>query len=185
MNKKGAMELSIGTIIIIVIALAFLILGLILVKQIFFSATNNVDILDQKVQSEIQKLFTEEKRIVVYLSNNIAKPKQGEEWGVAFAIKNLEMGTGSASDFNYVVNVVDSSSCNLRPEQALTYIKLGRAETMSIAPGQTAYRLIRFKIPETAPLCLMRFNINVYKGKSPSPGNEYTSDFFDLEINPK
>ena len=187
MRKKGALELSVGTIVIIVIALAFLILGLVLVRQIFFSATHNVDILDQKVQAEIQKLFTEEKRMVVYLSNNIAKPKQGEEWGVAFAIKNLETGTINEGRFNYNVKIGMGATelktnCGITENQVLSYIALGKEGAMSIAPGQTAYSIVRFKIPETAPLCLMRFNIDVTMG---AERKSYTSDFFDLEIKPK
>ena len=44
--KKGAMELSIGTIVIIVLAMSMLILGLVLIKTIFVGAKYNVDTIE-------------------------------------------------------------------------------------------------------------------------------------------
>ena len=51
MNKKGALELSIGTIVIIVIGMSMLILGLVLVQKIFVGSTNNVDDLNNKIRN--------------------------------------------------------------------------------------------------------------------------------------
>ena len=90
--KKGAIEMSIGTIVIIVLAMSMLILGMILVKNIFSGASENVLQMNDKVKDQINKLFVEDKRTVVYLPNQIAKIQQNEDWGVAFGIKNLERG---------------------------------------------------------------------------------------------
>jgi hypothetical protein len=149
---------------------------------IFSGATYNVEQMNDKVRDEINKLFVEDKRMVVYLAGQEVKINQGKTWGVAFAIKNLNVGESQASEFDYKVKVQSDvvKECKMRSDaEALSYIKAGQSEThIKIAPGQTAYRIIRFQIPEAAPLCLVRYAINVNNG-------DYTSDFFDLTITPK
>jgi hypothetical protein len=105
--KKGAIELSIGTIVIIVLAMSMLILGLVLVKNIFGGATYNIDTMNEKVKGEISKLFVEDRKTVVYLENSLAKIDQGKSWGIGFAIKNLKRGTADSGDFSYEVVVSD------------------------------------------------------------------------------
>src|SRR3989344_5073179 len=114
MNKRGAIELSVGTIVIIVLAMSMLILGLILVKNIFSGSIHNVDILNDKVKGEIEKLFVEDRRTVVYLPRTGAEIKQGEGWGVAFGVKNLERGTNEVGSFEYNVTLSDSVSARER-----------------------------------------------------------------------
>ena len=52
LNKKAAMELSIGTIVIIVLAMSMLILGLVLIKTIFSGAKYNIDTMNDKVRND-------------------------------------------------------------------------------------------------------------------------------------
>ena len=56
-GKKGAIELSIGTIVIVVLAMSMLILGLVLVRTIFAGATYNVQQMNDKVKDQINQLF--------------------------------------------------------------------------------------------------------------------------------
>ena len=83
-GKSGAIELSIGTIVIIVLAMSMLILGMVLVRNIFSGSSENILQMNDKVKGEINKLFVEDKRTVVYLPNQIAKIDQNNDWGVAF-----------------------------------------------------------------------------------------------------
>ena len=56
MQKRGAMELSIGTIVIIVLAMSMLILGLVLIRTIFTGAKYNIDtIVSGALASNYQK----------------------------------------------------------------------------------------------------------------------------------
>ena len=64
-KKKGAIELSMGTIVILVLAMTMLIMGLVLIKTIFSGAKYNVEQINQKVEGEIGKLFSEDKQIVI------------------------------------------------------------------------------------------------------------------------
>ena len=86
MRKKGAMELSISTVVVIVLAMSMLILGLILVRSIFTGAKYNIEKMNEKVEGEINKLFVEDKRAVLYLPNRLAEVKQGDVYGVSVVV---------------------------------------------------------------------------------------------------
>ncbi|MFH0711735.1 MAG: hypothetical protein V1889_01120 [archaeon] len=179
-GKRGAIELSIGTIVIIVLAMSMLILGLVLVKNIFSGSSENILQMNDKVKDEINKLFVEDKRTVVYLPNQIAKIEQNEDWGVAFGIKNLAKGTAEVGKFSYEVTVSDpdvKQKCGIDENSIESWIKTGRVDSMDIAPGQNYYGIVRFLVPENAPLCTIRFHIDVKMD-----GQTYTTDFFDVEV---
>lgn len=179
-NKRGAIEMSIGTIVIIVLAMSMLILGMILVKNIFVGASDNVLQMNDKVKDQINKLFVEDKRTVIYLPNQIAKIKQNEDWGVAFGIKNLARGTVETGRFHYDVIVSDPDvrqKCGVDERTIESWIRTGRADDMVIAPGQSYFGIVRFLIPENAPLCTVRFHIDVTMDNQP-----YATDFFDIEV---
>ena len=59
-NKKAALEMSVGTIVVIVLAVTLLVLGVIFVNRIFSSASGIIDLTDQQLRDEVQKLFSEE-----------------------------------------------------------------------------------------------------------------------------
>lgn len=178
--KKGAIELSIGTIVVIVLAMTMLILGIVLVRSIFTGAKYNVDQMNDKVRDEIGKLFVEDKKTVVYLPNQIASIQQNEQWGVAFAIKNLEQGSAEAGRFSYDVVVSDPDvrkKCGVGEREIEDWITTGRADSITIQPGDTYFGTVRFFIPEIAPLCTVRFHLEVMKDNQP-----YATDFFDVEV---
>jgi len=176
------MELTMGTMVTIILLVMALILGIFLVQRIFTGAQYNINILDEKVRGEINKLFTEESRLVIYLANNIAEVEQGEDFGVAFGFKNLETGTVQTGSFTYDVIVSNPTEvqdkCGIDASVMEKWMT-GKSETQGIpvAPGQVGYGLVRFEVPTTAPLCITRFRINVNKD-----GAAYSTGFFDLKI---
>ncbi len=177
--KKGALELSIGTVVILVLGMSMLILGLILVRTIFTGATYNINTINDKVKEEIGNLFGQEGKSVVYLAEHKAEPKQGQDWGIAFAIKNGETGTTQQSTFSYEVKAANlAADCTgLTTQQAESWIKSRRTGTTSLTPGEIGYFVVRFVIPDNAPLCIVPYDITVTKNNQP-----YTKDFFDLVI---
>lgn len=181
-NKKGAVELSIGTIVIIVLAMSMLILGLVLVKNIFSGATYNVGQMNEKVKGEINKLFVEDQKILVYLPEHLAKASRNDQFGVAFAYVNKNKGTTTVPKFYYKIEVDSAdlrTSCEgLSVRDAESWIKQGKESSpIGVAAGDKQYGLVRFSVPESAPLCIVRYNILVFQDNQP-----YVNDFFDLEI---
>lgn len=181
-DKRAAIEMSIGTIVTIVLAMSMLILGMVLVKNIFSGSSDNVLQMNDQVKDQISKLFSEDKKAVVNLPNQIAKIKQNKDWGVAFAVKNLERGTAEAGDFTYEVILDDAdvqTKCGIGDADVMRWITTGRTGSTKIAPGETYFGIIRFLIPENAPLCTVRFNIEIQKD-----GNWYYTELFDVEVVP-
>ena len=58
MNKRGALELSIGTIVIIVLAMTLLILGMVLIRKIMCSGIVLIEQVDTGLENEIKGLFS-------------------------------------------------------------------------------------------------------------------------------
>lgn len=181
-NKRGAMEMSIGTIVIIVLAMSMLILGMVLVKNIFSGSSQNILQMNDKVKDQINKLFVEDKKTVVYLPNQIAKIKQNEDWGIAFGIKNLEKNNPNDKEFSYEVVLSDpdaQTKCGIGEKDIQSWITTGRADSILLSPGQSYFGIVRFFIPDSAPLCTVRFHIEVTDEEK---GNLYSTDFFDIEV---
>lgn len=178
-NKRAAIELSIGTIVVIVLAMAMLILGLVLVRNIFTGATHNVDQLNKNVEDEINKLFNERgDKIVLYLPKSEADVQQGESYGIAFGIKNTVEGESQAGRFSYKIQSSDiQTGCQLTLQQADSYIRLGSTGTFDLSPGQIRYNLVKVQPPSTAPLCEMRYDIIVSKDSQ-----SYDSTFFIVKV---
>ena len=57
LRKQAAMEMSVGTIVTIVLLMTVLVLGLVLVRTIFTGAIKNIDNVDKAVENQISKLF--------------------------------------------------------------------------------------------------------------------------------
>ena len=161
-NKKAALELSIGTIVVLVLAMSMLILGLILVRTIFTGAKYNVETINEKVETEINKLFSEESRAVLYLPNREAKITQGDSYGIGFGIQN----SVSTQRFKWNVEVADDSvknKCGVNENEAESWITTGNSGSVDIQSGQKYYDVIRFNIPEGSvediSKCIIRYRL--------------------------
>jgi hypothetical protein len=184
LDKKGAMEMSMGTIVVLVLSMTMLILGLVLIRSIFTGAKYNVETINKKVEAEIGKLFVEDKKIVVYLANQELEARGGEEWGVAFGVRNLLSGTPGISKFSYAVDINNPAdvkrNCGISSTDALDWIKAGRAGDIGAAPGEIGTDIIRYSFPEGTPICIIRYTIDV---KDPlNPGTLYASINYDVNI---
>lgn len=179
-TKKGAMELSIGTIVIIVLAMSMLILGLVLIRSIFSGAKYNIESLNKNVEAEINQLFNEKGgKSFVYLPNNQIDVKKGKSFGIAFGIKNTEEGTSEAGTFNYRIEATDiQQNCRLTEQQANSYLILGSQGSVDLLPGsEPIYRIVRIQPPESAPLCEIWYDITITKD-----GQPYDTNFFTVKI---
>jgi hypothetical protein len=180
MSKRAAMEMSVGTIVTIVLLMTVLILGLVMIRTIFKGSIENINTIDQSVKNEISKLFSEDtsKRIVVYPTSKKVIIQKGEDsLGFGFSLRNVE---SEQKDFTYRIEAVDSS-CNMNFNEAEKLIALGRVRTtpITLPPGTFMDDpiFVRFGIPETTPPCLIKYEITVE-----SNGEAYTRSELDLEI---
>lgn len=181
-NKKAAVELSIGTVVIIVLAMTMLILGLVLIRGIFKGATDNVDEINEKVKEEIKNLFVDDdERAVLKLTESTAKVKQGAEFGVAFGVRNTERGAVGSQNFAYTTVLDDPNikeNCGISKEVADKWIRFGSG-SLSVRPGDIDAERIKIVVPEDAPLCETKYRILIYR---PDKGESANSPYEDLSI---
>lgn len=193
-NKKAALELSIGTVVIIVIAISMLILGLVLVRTIFVTTTDNIKSIDAGVKNQIQQLFSqdEKKKLVLIPDQGIIELKQGETGaGFALSIKNTNTGAGTAT-YSYKVEIEDpqiGKKCGTsNPEAIIGANGWARIDVGSEGTGITLNNgnamddpiHIRFSISDSAPICTFRLKVTA---KDQSAGNVfYDQKFMDVKI---
>jgi hypothetical protein len=207
-NKKAAIELSIGTVVIIVIAMTMLIMGIVLVRNIFGGATQSVNSLNDKVRSEIASLFTEEgEKIVIYGAgaDRTIKIKRGTE-SFGFVISAIAEKTNTAAgstatastELQYKLELLNPTECNLRsyfnnPSSSTTTWS-GTASGVTVTNTATPYRefddfdnpqgdaLILLNIPDDAETCSQRVRVTI-EDKSGRTGTwSHPSKTFTIKI---
>jgi hypothetical protein len=179
-NKKAAMEMTIGTMVTIVLLVAVLVMILFFITRITESGTNAIDGVDAAIRTKIDKLFSSDsdKKIVIYPEppTPIRIKKGNDDLGFGFVIRN----TGEAASFSYTVTADEiGGECSIRLPKADKLIALGSQGTIPITAGSIMENAIfvRFNIPDTAPPCQIRYLIDVEK-----EGQSYVSAFVDLII---
>lgn len=175
------MEMSVGTIVTIVLLVSVLILGLVLIQNIFKSGKRVVDLTDAQLSEEINKLFGSEDRVSMYPGSRHIELSQGEVDGFGFGIQNLLTG-GGTREFSYDVLVASPSdlarNCNTDEETVYNWISTGKSEeAIRVASGDKTTRKVLMTIPPGSPLCTFRLKVNV-----DVDGEGYASDFMDITI---
>lgn len=182
-NRKAQMQMSVGTIVTIVLLMTVLILGLVLVRNIFGSATKVIDLTNEQLTEEVNKLFGEDKAVVVYPASRIMEVVQGEIDAFGIGIKNL-LGTAGGNTFSYETVVSDPDlqrKCGISENVVLGWISTGRAENdIPIPSGDKSTQRVLLDIPVGSPLCTFRLRVNVN-----SALGSYGTEFMDITIKAK
>ncbi len=186
-NRRAALELSIGTIVVIVIGMSMLILGLVLVRTIFSGSTKSVNDLNEQVQSEILDLFDDNSgNLVVQLgSADTAKVKPGDRFNVAIGAQHPDGEAVTRDTLLYRVELADDSDENC-------VRKLGRQRTEDLFvtrvntwnefgkySGSSAFALIEIDVSEGTERCTQKVNVDMRLKDSATPSD---GDSFILEI---
>ncbi len=174
-TKKAAMELSVGTAVIIVLAITMLILGLVLIRNIFSGGTESITELNEKVKSEITSLLSDSSsNLIVKLgSDSVAKVKAGtKNFGVGIGARTADGSTVDINKLKYKLSLDTSTKENC-------YNILGRSGTEELFlqrmnvplsfdrfEGDTAFAIIQMSIPEATSLCTQKIYIDVVDGTS-------------------
>lgn len=166
-SKRAAMEMSVGTIVTIVLLMSVLVLGIFLVQKVFKSGSGAVEAIDSQVQNEINKLFSEEgKPLAVFPNSRQITIKKGDDAkGFAFSINNRDT---EGHEYNYKIEALDTfdfaAKCGtgMTKAKADSYIlvasgkkRLGAGMAMEIP------ELVKFQIPETAVPCTIPYNLMI------------------------
>ena len=180
-NTKGAMEMSVGTIVTIVLLMSVLVLGIFFIQKIFKSSNGALDLTDQQLQDQLQALYSNgQDNLAVLPQSRTLDISPGDVDAFGVGVKNTERG-GDSISFGYKVEASgddNKKNCGRTNEILNTYIRQGSSEEgIVLSPGSTASRKVRIEIPQGAPLCLVRYKITVLK-----EGTPLNSDYFDINI---
>ena len=172
MRKKGALELSVSTIVVLILSLSMLVLGLVMVNKIMCGAIIGIDNLNEQTRQEIIDLFGENEKLVIKETEN--KISKDVLYGVGFAIRNSNT---ASNEFSYEVRVSELGSCLISESEALDFIQIGHGSSMSIPSGGDYSGLIKFLVPKNIENCNLRYGIEVT-----NDGEVYDSKEFDVSI---
>ena len=165
-SKRAAMEMTVGTMVTIVLLVVVLVLGLVLVRTVFSSGTDAITQIDSSVQDEIKKLFAEEgKSITIYPASRQINIRKGDDpSGFAFSVQNKNL---EAITFRYTVKAdpeFDFNKCgnSFTATRANSWMIISSG-SFTLGGGIRAedLELILFDIPETAPSCTIPYRIDV------------------------
>lgn len=165
LGKKGALELSIGTIVVLVLAMAMLIMGLILVQNIFSGGTDAIDKINNEVLKGIDDMFSDsDAKIVIYpTSRKITLEQQSQGDGFVFSIRNTGL---DEIDLTYTIEV--DSSFDIDEKCGASFESINRWLDVSSGsftiPGSSKLdmpELVTFTVPDNAPACTIPFRVNV------------------------
>ncbi len=181
-NKKAAMEMSVGTIVTIVLLMSVLVLGLVLITNIFTGATTSVKTIDDKVKSEINNIFKNEGATLAFSPSDrkvkITQGTQGE--GFAFAINNKATEQVTFTYKIYVDPMYDlTAQCGqltIREAESWLLSKTGTVMLPRSSSNKDNPELILYNIPTTAPTCTIPYTIDVNdKGELYSQSKVYVT----------
>jgi len=164
-SKKAQMEMSVGTMVTIVLLLIVLVLGIFFIQKIFKSGSNAIDTIDSQTQSELQKLFANENAKIAFYptSRDVAINKGDDPKGFAFQIRNNDV---EEAVFTFTTTATDASKCGSTfNEEKANNLLLGGSGTISVGPSDISEaRIVKFVIPDSAPSCTVEYSLNIKKG---------------------
>lgn len=191
-QKKGAIELSVGTIVIVVLGMTMLILGLVLVRQIFSVVTNSVNSIDEKVTGEINKRLGEDQgSIMVYVNGggNIASIKAGtDNFGIAIAARTTDGSKAEKDRLKYRLaltpangkSCIDDKFLGVQKTTDLFVTPLNQQQSFNKYFGDDkAYDIILISVPSGTAQCTQKVLIDVTDTKT---GQSVGGSFFILEV---
>lgn len=170
-DKKG-LEMSINTIVIIVIAVTMLILGLVLVRTIMCGAVNLAATTNEGALDQINKLFSESS------SEDYTCMGSGTSLMAVIPGKNNLVGCGFKSTtpttftYEYKIEYAADSAGNNIQSQVQSWIRDTMTGTVSVTPGMTSMGRILMAIPSDAPEGSIKIKATITK-QGGSPRTEY------------
>jgi hypothetical protein len=178
-SRLGAIELSMTTIVIIVISIIVLIFGIIFAKNIMCSGIRVTDQIDTAVKNQLRDLFGADK---------IGVSCQGEEG------QDVKVGTGKRVSIVCQIKVDEPANYKILVDDPM--ILLGGEKTklapkswilskgvndVGVKPGTITYQPIIFlNVPSDAGKSTVQLNLKVYDKNDPTGSYETHTLVFDI-----
>jgi len=187
-DKKAAIELSISTIVVIVLAMTMLILGIVLVQKVLGGGIESVDILNDKVQSEITGLFSDEGAdVIVKLgADQTAKIKpDGSNFGIAIGARTLDGSATNRERLKYTLKLEDATGKNCmsilgKPKtDEILITPIDKLLSFDTFQGANAFARVEVNVPKGTAICTQKVFIDVTDTKD---NTNVGGNFFIIEV---
>jgi hypothetical protein len=183
-KKRAAMEMSIGTIVTLVLIVAFLIVGIYFLTQIKKGGGEAITGINQQIVNQINNLFAEDnfKKVIIYpTTKRISIQKGKDDLGFGFSIRNIETEEKS---FSYEIVFEDATIDSMNKRTAEDLIALGREGSGITIPTGSIMEdpvFVRFDIGQSIPPCEIRYKLSIYDGRTLYSSPQY----IDVRILPE
>jgi len=172
-NKRGAVELSIGTIVIIVLAMSMLILGMVLVRSIMCGAIGMTGNINTKVNGEINNLFeaTGAEVACIGAGEDPVALVPGETNTIYCSIR-------APKEAEYNIKVKSITGEILKEAEIRKWISGDEFYKRTVAPNdEEPKKFLRLNVPDNAPADNIIIRVEVYKD-----GNLLSSPDLDFVV---
>ena len=159
-SRKAALELSVGTIVILVLGVTMLIMGMVVTRSIMCGALGLTGEVNGKVRGELNKLFDSTEGEVACLgSGDAVKIIPGETNIIHCSIRAPEK-----ANYKIEVSNVGSTSSTISKETVQKWVATKTAWEGQIAPGDfDSKKPVRLVIPNNAPEGNIQLQLKVYR----------------------
>ncbi|MCX8159049.1 MAG: hypothetical protein N3D20_02055 [Candidatus Pacearchaeota archaeon] len=164
MNRKAAMELSMGTIVVVVLSVSMLILGMILVRSIMCAGMQISEDISSGVRNEVKNLFGADKFGVKCMGEGGQDVKLGTggRRKVVCIIKSEEQST-------YQLIATKIESLKGASTDVVQKWVLNKEWSGSVSPGtDKEVDVVLLDIPRNAPTSTLKITIQANKGAGSS-----------------
>ena len=152
-EKRGALELSMNTIVIVVIGITLLTLGLRWIYGLFGGLQERTGEIDEQLKKQISGLFEGGDDSLIVRPNSVTI-QQGKNKDIVFAIRNA-ISDGKEHGFSYTVTLTNIEGKNIN--EVMAWITSSQGQEIKVASGQVHYELVPVDIPKSAPIGTYRF----------------------------
>ncbi len=158
-SKKAAFEMSITTLVIIVIAVVMLILGLVFVRQIFGVASQSVSTVDEQVKNQLKTMFGQEQSYAVAYNAETSITPGTESFRIPLAARTRTGKTVAEDNLQYKISVVGGDCQN--PETWIVYPQANTWKSFDSFEFDTGYVDLILNVPPGTPFCTAIMKISV------------------------
>jgi len=149
--KRGSIELSINTLVVVMISLVILGLGITLLYQFIGGATEIQGHLDQRTVEELERLLTDQgKRVALPLHTANVPPGESHTFGIGI----LNIGEEKQEYFIIIQGVnyiAENGEIKSVPPKVIDEWILYNSEALNVEPADNRKEPILVAVPENAP----------------------------------
>ncbi len=172
-NKKGAIEMSISTIVIVVIAVVMLILGIVFVRSAMCKVISLTGDINDNVKNQITQLFGSTGGEVQCLGSGDAVTMVPGKTNVIYC------GIKAAKVAKYSIELTSYSGTVSTKEQIEDWLIAPSSWEGDVSPGdELPKKAIRINLPDNAPEENLMFQVTVKRD-----GTIISSQDLDFKVN--